>query len=532
MITSSIKKENPFCSSPIVARHEIEKDFFSNSEELEFINWNIIDDSAIISPNLRKILEIQDNTQAVCWRDWINLFHPNEHDAVIREIEALQNTNTDHITTRHRKKSADGSYISFLAHMVVLARNENNMPTQLLITCIHKPPYEGDRTSFEIAQMEYTLTALNEQLTLSQNRENHLLSMIKQMQVPIAILDTKMRYLAISNAWINVYNLKNQGDIIGKSHYDVFPNQPENWIDAHKMALGGEVYLGGEECYCTPEGALIWITGSIYPWYSDAQTQGGIIISTEIITKRKNSEQRLSHMVNELMRSNQDLERFAHICSHDLKGPLRSISSFLQLLVKHNSDVFDDISLMYIPHIVQNINRMDELIKGILEYSKISHEPNKHTSIDMSIVLNELIEDLTLKTKQLNATINVSLLSVLDGDYIKIKQIFSNLIENSLKFHSHKPPIIDITCDDDDEFWKFTVRDNGVGIKPENSADIFNIFKRLHSDEEYEGTGVGLSIVKKNVNAHGGDIYIQANPTGGCEFIFTLQKQKKIINED
>ncbi len=532
MVASSTKNEDLFYDFHVATRQEMAKGLFFGAEELGFIDWDIANDKTIISPNLRRILDIPNDIEIMCWHDWVNLFHPQDQSAIIEEIEALKKADTNYVTAKHLKKHTNGSNASLLTQTIVLSRDNNNMPTRLLTTCMCETSYEKEKMSLKNTKIENDIIAPNNSISLLQNMENNYNNFIKQIQVPIAILDMDMRYIATSDAWIHVYNLENQGNIIGKSHYDVFPNQPQNWIEAHQIALSGEIYVGGEECYYTPKGKPIWLTGSIYPWYTETQTRGGVIIATEIITKRKNSEQHLSHMVNELMRSNQDLERFAHICSHDLKGPLRSISGFLQLLVRHNTDVFDDTSLMYIPHIVQNINRMDELIKGILEYSKISYESGEHTKVNIALVVNEVIEDLTLKTKQLNAVINIDPLPVIEGEYIKIKQIFSNLIDNSLKFHSHRPPVIDVRCEDNGAFWKFTVRDNGVGIDLDHSVDIFRAFKRLHKNDEYEGTGVGLSIVKKNVNAHGGDIYIQTNPTGGCEFIFTLQKQNKIMSKD
>ena len=135
-------------------------------------------------------------------------------------------------------------------------------------------------------------------------------------------------------------------------------------------------------------------------------------------------------------------------------------------------------------------------------------------------------ESLPLQIQQLDTIINTESMPTIEGDHTKIKQIFTNLIENSLEFHSKQKPIIDILHEDKDPFWEFSIKDNGVGIEEPYLKDVFEIFTRLHNKDRYEGLGVGLSIVKKNAKAHGGDIFARANPTGGSEFVFTLQKHK------
>ncbi len=347
---------------------------------------------------------------------------------------------------------------------------------------------------------------------------------IRQMQTPVAIFDVNMNYLSVSSAWIKEFNLESYECILGKPQSDVMPTQPQQWEDNYKNALNGRIYYGEEECYIDTSGNKVWLKSNIHPWYTPNDTIGGIIIFSEIITKQKNAEKHLNSLVKELTRSNQELERFAHICSHDLKEPLRSVSGFIQLLLAQNANNFDDISFTYVPYILKGIDRMNTLIKDILTYSMVSLKSNKSSYSNVELILNEIQENISTQIRQLKATINVGKMPIVEADEIQIKQIFTNLIENSLKFRSKQHPVIDISCGDKGDAWEFVVRDNGVGIDPEYRAEVFEIFKRLYNKDRYEGSGVGLSIVKKIVNAHGGEIYVRGNAAEGSDFVFTLQK--------
>ena len=347
---------------------------------------------------------------------------------------------------------------------------------------------------------------------------------IRQMQTPVAIFDVNMNYLSVSSAWIKEFNLESYECILGKPQSDVMPTQPKQWENNYKNALNGRIYYGEEECYIDTSGNKVWLKSNIHPWYTPNETIGGIVIFSEIITKQKNAEKHLNLLVKELTRSNQELERFAHICSHDLKEPLRSVSGFVQLLLAQNANNFDDVSFTYVPYILKGIDRMNTLIKDILTYSMVSVKSSKSSYTNVEKILIEIKENISTQIRQLKATINIGKMPIVEVDEIQIKQIFTNLIENALKFRSKQHPVIDIYCEDGGNIWEFVVRDNGVGIAPQYRTEIFEIFKRLYNKDRYEGSGVGLSIVKKIVNAHGGEIYVRSNAADGSDFVFTLQK--------
>jgi PAS domain S-box-containing protein len=356
---------------------------------------------------------------------------------------------------------------------------------------------------------------------------NEIVSLFfRQIPTPVAMLDTEMRYLFASKAWGREFGFGEDYDFKGKPHYDLFPNLKKEWLELHKECLKGKIHKGADEEIEALDGSTLWITGEIHPWYTADGEIGGLVIFSEIITERKKTEFRLKKMVEDLTLSNQGLERFAHICSHDLKEPLRTISGLIQLLRRHNPDVFDDISQDYIHHILKGLDRMNTMIKGILVYSKIPSNVCSNSFIDINIVLEEARESLELKFFEANACIRSKRMPVILGDKTQIMQIFMNLIENALKFRSDHPLVIDISSIEKKEFWEFSIKDNGIGISENYRDGIFDMFKRLHTKDQYEGSGIGLSICKKIVQMHGGDIYVKATPEGGSDFTFTLPKIK------
>jgi PAS domain S-box-containing protein len=338
----------------------------------------------------------------------------------------------------------------------------------------------------------------------------------------VAIFDTDMRYMFVSDSWLRDYHCP-INNIIGMTHYEVFPDQPKHWRKIHQKCLQGESYIGPDEEVVTPDGEKIWISGEIRPWYKTDCTIGGVIMLTRVITERKKNELKLEKMIADLTRSNQDLERFAHICSHDLKEPIRSISSFIQLLLRRNEDQFDHSSKEYADYILKGIGRIEKLINDILVYSKI-HLQRKKSCVRVQHVIVEIEEILMLHLKNCGGTMRFANMPEVQGDRSQILQLFRNLIENAIKFRSEDPLEINISFKSKGSFYEFTVADNGIGIEKEFRKKVFNMFERLNSKKEYEGSGLGLALCKKIVSSHGGVISIHDNPGKGCRFVFTLPK--------
>ena len=355
--------------------------------------------------------------------------------------------------------------------------------------------------------------------------DNMLSFFIKQVPVPVAMLDTNMCYKFVSDEWHKAFTTNRSQGFIGKSHYDILPSTPEVWRKRHQAAMRGEVqvYLDAKANHIFEK--PIWVEGTMHPWYTVNGSIGGIFIYSKIVTDRIKAEKNLKATVKNLSRSNQALERFAHVCSHDLKEPLRSISNFIHLLFNTNSEHFNEESMLYMRHILKGVDRMDVLIKDILEYSKIvGQSACERIPLNVNNIICKINDTLEYRFLEIGARLNVGHLPTILGEPTQVNQLFTNLISNSLKFHSEKPVIIDIFSIEDELFWEFHVRDNGIGIEKEYHKSVFTMFKRLNSKNQYEGSGIGLSICQKIVHEHLGEIYVESPPGGGSEFIFTFPK--------
>ena len=240
------------------------------------------------------------------------------------------------------------------------------------------------------------------------------------------------------------------------------------------------------------------------------------------VTELKKAEETLRSKLEELARSNEELEQFAYISSHDLQEPLRMITSYLQLLQKRYQGQLDDKADKYIHFAVDGASRMQNLIKDLLDYSRVGTENKEPGSIDCEFILNKVVSDIKAVIKENNATVSHDTLPEVMADSIQIVQVFQNLILNGIKFHGEQAPKIHIAAEKKTNEWIFSVQDNGIGIDPQYSERIFEIFKRLNSRERYPGTGIGLAICKKIVERYGGRIWVESELGKGSTFYFTL----------
>jgi PAS domain S-box-containing protein len=249
------------------------------------------------------------------------------------------------------------------------------------------------------------------------------------------------------------------------------------------------------------------------------------------ITERKNAEKLLqksqaSLAINnhQLEQKNKELEQFAYVASHDMQEPLRTTSSFVELLQKQYKGKLDEKADKYLTFISQSSDRMKVLIKDLLDYSRIGRK-RELAEVDCNIMLNEVLADLGKAISDANAEITADDLPVINGYSTEIKQLFQNLIINAVKFRKQNTkPDINIYAQKKGGYWEFAVKDNGIGIDEQHKERIFIIFQRLHARNEYEGSGIGLAHCKKIVELHGGKIWIDSKPGEGSTFHFTIQQ--------
>lgn len=232
----------------------------------------------------------------------------------------------------------------------------------------------------------------------------------------------------------------------------------------------------------------------------------------------------LAHHAASLKQSNEDLEQFAYIASHDLQEPLRTIHGFTQLLADRYKNQLDDRGKEFIGFVTEGANRMQTLIQDLLKYSRIQAQELNSVPVNAEEVLNEILEYLHMTIEDKQASITHDPLPIIRTDRSHFQHLLQNLITNAMKFHGRNPPHIHLSAQEGGNEWIFSVQDNGIGVGPEYFERIFLPFKRLHTREEYEGTGIGLAICKKIVERRGGRIWVESESGVGSNFSFTLPK--------
>ncbi len=243
---------------------------------------------------------------------------------------------------------------------------------------------------------------------------------------------------------------------------------------------------------------------------------------TNEITVRKQAQEELQKTVEELARSNTELEQLASVASHDLQEPLRKVSSFTQLLQRRYKGKLDADADRFIHHAVDAAARMQVLINDLLAYSRVGTRSKEFEPVDCSAVLDQAVSNLHVAIEESGAAVTRDPLPTVVADDIQLVQLFQNLIANALKFRGKDTPRIHVSAEQKGDKWAFSFRDNGIGIDPKFFGRIFTIFQRLHKRTEYSGTGIGLAICKKVVERHGGRIWIESEPGKGTTFYFTI----------
>ncbi|PYI88096.1 MAG: hypothetical protein DME26_04190 [Verrucomicrobia bacterium] len=240
------------------------------------------------------------------------------------------------------------------------------------------------------------------------------------------------------------------------------------------------------------------------------------------ITERRRAEDELKRTTDELTRSNSELGQFAYVASHDLQEPLRMVASSTQLLAREYKDKLDAEAQEYIGYAVEGAKRMQVLINQLLNYSRLGARRKPFESVDCQKIYAAAVANLKVAIEESGAVLTSGPLPTVLGDDVQLAQVFQNLLANAIKFQRKNRPQIYVSAEQKEGEWQFAVRDNGIGIDPKQFDRLFGIFQRLHSRDEYSGTGMGLAICKKIVEQHGGRIWVESKVSKGSTFYFTI----------
>lgn len=306
------------------------------------------------------------------------------------------------------------------------------------------------------------------------------------------------------------------GQFVGRSAFELYRDDPT--ILGHlSRSLAGEAVTG-----ITTMGAATFEV-RYTPLRDAAGAPAGAIGVSMDITARARAEEALRASAKELERSNAELAQFAYVASHDLQEPLRTITSYLGLIRRRYRGRLDADGDEFIGYALEGATRMSALIRDVLAYSRVGARPREFAPTDCGALVAAAVTNLQALSAETRARISCDALPVVPGDDTQLGQLFQNLIGNALKFR--RPgvvPEIAVSAERRGDAWLVRVRDNGIGIAPEQAARIFQVFQRLHTREEYEGTGIGLAVCKKIVERHGGRIWVESEPGLGATFLFTL----------
>ncbi|MEX0843729.1 MAG: PAS domain S-box protein, partial [Balneolaceae bacterium] len=315
-----------------------------------------------------------------------------------------------------------------------------------------------------------------------------------------------------------------RSEIVDNNVWDVFPEATEmkTYTYLHR-AMHENKTIDFEDFYPPLEK---WLNISAYP------SPDGVSVFFKDITESKKAREELEKLntklqqrAQELAASNAELEQFAYVASHDLQEPLRMVTSFLTQLEKKYGDKLDDKATEYINFAVDGAQRMRQIILDLLNYSRLNQDKNTLEKVDLNKVLKEVQSLERSHIEESGAEIIIPELPVIMANPGPIKQVFKNLLNNALKYHnSGTTPKVELLVEEQESHWKFSVKDNGIGINPEFQENIFQIFQRLHTRDQYSGTGIGLAISKKIIERHGGEIWVESEEGKGSTFVFTIEK--------
>ncbi|WP_169311936.1 ATP-binding protein [Deinococcus maricopensis] len=311
------------------------------------------------------------------------------------------------------------------------------------------------------------------------------------------------------------------------AHYKLFEADGATPLTTDRIPLvrawQGERVRDAEIVIRPDDGPARSLVANGQPIFTEDGEPLGAVVAMHDLTERKVAEEAVRRSNEELRRSNQELEQFAYIASHDLQAPLRAMTSFADLIARKYADRLDARGQVYLGQIAQSGKHMKRLVDDLLAFSRVTTEERTVQPTDSGAVLDGVLERMRVEMDAAGGQVDRAALPTVLIGAGQLDQLFQNLVGNALKYHRPGvPPRVRVRAAPDGPLWHFTVQDNGIGIEPAYFERVFEIFQRLHTREQYEGTGVGLAICKKIVERHGGQLWLDSTPGEGSTFHFTL----------
>lgn len=372
----------------------------------------------------------------------------------------------------------------------------------------------GVVASFEDITTERALEAsLAESVAAAERTETQLRVLAESLPIGIYRAEPDGRCVYANTRWREVYGLApdDEMDWVGSIHRD---DVERVLTDIRRCASSGQQFestfrVGGSDA------VERWARATASPVRSVEGSVEGFVGSVEDITERRRAEVLLAKSAERLERSNRELAEFASVAAHDLAEPLRVIEGYLHVLRSRRGDQLDDDARSYIGHAIDGAERLQDLIDDLLSYSRATTESAPFTDVDLATTVGNAVGSLEVRVAETNATVEVGPLPVVSGNPRQLEQLFQNLIANALKFTAPgDSPSVEVSATAVPDGWQIDVADHGIGIASEHRERVFGMFKRLNGRDTYEGTGIGLAICRKVVDAHQGRIWVADSEHG------------------
>jgi PAS domain S-box-containing protein len=435
---------------------------------------------------------------------WTQSLHPDDRDRVFAEwCDGAQHNLPFHSEYRFQKGNGDITWV------VGQATAEYGREGELL-------GYVGSITDISAAKRaELIRQQVEAELQQSEQKFRAVFDNMFQL---IGILTPEGAVIEANRTALDAIGI-NLSDVVGQLFWDTpwwthSPQLQRQLKDATVRAAAGELVRFEAE-HILVDGTSIFVDFSMKPVLDETGKVVALIPEGRDISDRKRQEE-------DLARSNAELQHFAYVASHDLQEPLRMVSSYLELLERRYKGQLDDKADQFIGYAVDGAVRMQTLINALLTYSRVGSTAQSYESIDCAVVLQDVLTNLQVTIAKNSAIITHDPLPEVHGDRTQLIQLLQNLISNGIKFRREDTPHIHVGAKRLSDKWLFSIHDNGIGIEAQYNDRIFIIFQRLHSRAEHPGTGIGLSICKKIVERHGGNLWVESQPAEGSTFYFTL----------
>ena len=437
-----------------------------------------------------------------------------------------------------RVYATDEARQSFVRELIALAQGEREYLAEMSLNSLRGNPIYTLLTIAFPQESAQSGSVLMSGVDISKRKQaegalrettDYLESLLNYANAPIIVWDANRHITRFNHAFEQMTGYAAEA-MLGQDVAVLFPDESR----ADSLRKIGETASdsAGWESVEIPiqcrDGRLrvaLWNSANVYA--SDGRTRVATIAQGQDITERKHAEEKSNAYATELERSNRELEQFAYVASHDLQEPLRMVSSYVQLLSRRYRGKLDADADEFIGYAVDGASRMQRLINDLLAYSRVGTRGTEFVPTDSNRAFDQALANLAVAIAESNAVVTRDELPVISADSAQLTQLFQNLIGNALKFRGAEIPQIHVSAARQVDDWLFAVRDNGIGFEQQYADRIFVIFQRLHTRQEYPGTGIGLAICKRIVERHEGTIRAEGTPGKGATFYFTIPVERQ-----